>query len=62
MSNIEEKMIKDRLKELNAARRNACFAAEDGYWSPDDKQKHIDQIDKEIELTEEYLNEVLNKK
>jgi len=62
MSKIEEKMIKDKLKELSAARRNACFAAEDMFWSPEEKEKHINQIDEEIKLTEEYLNEVLNKK
>jgi len=54
----KEELIKQKLLQLRKERRDACIGAEDMYWSPQEKEKHIKKIDREIELTEEFLDEV----
>lgn len=54
----KEELIKQRLLQLRRERQSACLNAEDMYWSPQEKERHIKLLDREIELTEEFLDEV----
>lgn len=54
----KEGLIKQRLLQLRRERQSACLNAEDMYWSPQEKERHIKLLDREIELTEEFLDEV----
>lgn len=54
----KEELIKQKLLQLRKERQSACISAEDTYWSPQEKERHIKLLDREIELTEEFLDEV----
>lgn len=41
--------INEQIMALRRTRRIACIAAEDMFWSPQEKEKYLEEIDREID-------------